>query len=84
MHRLVSTDPQWAKMEPLCLGKPTDPGRTGGQQPSVSRSCAVDRPHRQPMEESAADVRQLEYGVQTLSRLGEGRRVQPDLRCRIG
>lgn len=23
------TDAQWAKMEPYCLGKPTDPGRTG-------------------------------------------------------
>ena len=30
MHRFVLTDAQWAKMEPLCLGKPTDPGRTGG------------------------------------------------------
>ena len=23
------TDAQWAKMEPHCLGKPTDPGRSG-------------------------------------------------------
>ena len=23
------TDAQWAKMEPYCLGKPTDPGRSG-------------------------------------------------------
>ena len=30
MHRFILTDAQWAKMEPLCLGKPTDPGRTGG------------------------------------------------------
>src|SRR5882762_3309332 len=30
MHRFVLTDAQWAKMEPLCLGKPTDPGRSGG------------------------------------------------------
>ncbi|HEY9346241.1 MAG TPA: IS5 family transposase [Inquilinus sp.] len=29
MERLVLTDAQWAKMEPLCLGKPTDPGRSG-------------------------------------------------------
>jgi transposase len=29
MHRFVLTDVQWAKMEPLCLGKPTDPGRSG-------------------------------------------------------
>jgi transposase len=29
MDRFVLTDAQWAKMEPHCLGKATDPGRTG-------------------------------------------------------
>jgi len=29
MDRDVLTDAQWAKMEPHCLGKPTDPGRSG-------------------------------------------------------
>lgn len=29
MIRTVLTDAQWEKMEPLCLGKPSDPGRTG-------------------------------------------------------
>src|SRR5271163_1116906 len=29
MERFVLTDAQWAKMEPHCLGKPTDPVRTG-------------------------------------------------------
>ena len=29
MERLVLTDAQWAKMAPLCLGKPGDPGRSG-------------------------------------------------------
>ncbi len=27
--RWVLTDEQWAKMEPHCLGKPSDPGRSG-------------------------------------------------------
>ena len=27
MERFVLTDAQWAKMEPHCLGKPSDPGR---------------------------------------------------------
>ena len=27
--RWVLTDAQWAKMEPHCLGKPSDPGRSG-------------------------------------------------------
>ena len=30
MDRFVLTDGQWAKMEPYCLGKPSDPGRSGG------------------------------------------------------
>ena len=29
MERLVLTDAQWAKMEPHCLGKAGDPGRSG-------------------------------------------------------
>jgi transposase len=29
MPRFCLTDAQWAKMEPFCLGKPSDPGRTG-------------------------------------------------------
>ena len=29
MERFVLCDPNWAKMEPHCLGKPTDPGRSG-------------------------------------------------------
>ena len=28
MHQFVLTDAQWAKIEPLCLGKPTDPENT--------------------------------------------------------
>ena len=30
MDRLVLTDAQWAQMEPHCLGKASDPGRSGG------------------------------------------------------
>lgn len=30
MDRFVLTDVQWAKMEPICLGKASDPGRSGG------------------------------------------------------
>lgn len=29
MTRTILTDRQWALMEPHCLGKPTDPGRSG-------------------------------------------------------
>ena len=30
MDRLILTDAQWAKMEPHCRGKASDPGRSGG------------------------------------------------------
>ena len=30
MIRTCLTDTQWEKMEPHCHGKPSDPGRTGG------------------------------------------------------
>jgi transposase len=30
MGHLCITDSQWVRMAPHCLGKPTDPGRTGG------------------------------------------------------
>ncbi len=30
MIRLMLTDAQWARMEPHCLGRACDPGRTGG------------------------------------------------------
>jgi transposase len=30
VDRFCLTDEQWSKMQPFCLGKPTDPGRTGG------------------------------------------------------
>ena len=29
MDRNVLTDARWAKIEPHCLGKPGDPGRSG-------------------------------------------------------
>ena len=29
MIRTMLTDAQWARMEPHCLGRPGDPGRTG-------------------------------------------------------
>jgi hypothetical protein len=29
MDRRVLTNAQWAMMEPYCLGKPSDPGRSG-------------------------------------------------------
>jgi len=47
MDRFVLTDAQWAKMEPLCLGKPGDPAAAQGQ-PTFYRGRALDRSDRQP------------------------------------
>ena len=49
MDRFVLTDAQWAKMEPHCLGKPTDPGRTGMDGRPVPGGGAVDCSHEQPL-----------------------------------
>jgi hypothetical protein len=55
-------------MEPLCFGKPGDPGQ--GHQ-AICRGCAVDRPNRQSLAGSAALVRPLEQCLHALPRLGE-------------
>jgi hypothetical protein len=47
MHRFVLTGARWAKMEPLCLGMPADPGRTGGDRVvgiSAAASLHLSRP----------------------------------------
>jgi hypothetical protein len=35
MDRVILTEAQWAKMEPHCLGKLTDPGRSGLSERAV-------------------------------------------------
>src|SRR5271168_1355339 len=74
MERFVLTDAQWAKMERYCLGKPTDPGRSG----------AVDRADRKSLARSSALLRQLEQRLQTLPRLGEGWRFRAAVRGLLG
>ena len=51
---ICSTDAQWAKMEPHCLGKPGDPGRSGKDNRLLCRGRAVDCPHGQSVARSAA------------------------------
>lgn len=46
MGRFSLTDAQWKRMEPFCLGKPTDPGRTGSDN-RLFRGGVVGCPHRQ-------------------------------------
>src|ERR1700758_5201635 len=49
MNRFVLTDAQWAKMEPHCLGKPGDPGRSGkNNRLFVEAVLWIPRPRRPP------------------------------------
>ena len=80
MTRFVLTDAQWALIEPHCLGKSTDPGRTGGGCTAVLRGGAVDRAHRRSVAGPSRGVRQLEHSVQALPSLGQGRCVQTHIR----
>ena len=44
MERFVSTGAQWAKMEPHRLGKPTEPGRSGGNAyPFIEAALRIAR-----------------------------------------
>ena len=45
-ERFIISDRQWALMEPHCLGKKTDPGRTGGDGRLFLEAVLWDCPHR--------------------------------------
>lgn len=58
MDRFNLTNAQWEKMERFCLGKPTDPGRTRGNTPSVlapslaTVPCRITQPrHWRPLSQ---------------------------------
>jgi transposase len=78
MERFVLTDAQWAKMEPHCLGKPTDPGRSGSDNRRFVE--AVLWIARTGSTRSSTILRQLEQRLQALPRLGEGWRFHPTVR----
>ena len=50
MGRFVLTDARWARMEPHCLGEPTDPGRSGSDNrrsvEAVLRTARTGSPWR--------------------------------------
>ena len=72
MERDVLTDAQWAKMEPHCLGKPTDPGRSGSDNRRFVEAVLWIA-HGQSVVRSAGPFRQLEHGLQAFQRLAQGR-----------
>ena len=50
MDRFSLTDAQWEKMRPFGLGKPTDPGVDGGENPRISGAGV----HLEPLTGAAA------------------------------
>ena len=79
MDRFFLTDAQWAKMQPFCLGKASDPGRTGETPACSPRPCCGS--HARAVHGGiAAIVWELELGFQTLPGLGQGGRVQAHVR----
>ena len=96
MDRMCLTDAQWARMQPQCRGKVTDPGRTGGdgrlflEAVLWSEGLRAIGPStgpnadRQSVARLAAGLRELEFSVQTLPRLGESRCFQTDFRRCVG
>ena len=60
MERFVLSDAQWAKMEPHCPGKPTDPGRSRTDNrlfvEAVVRIVCTGRPGATSQRFSVADV----------------------------
>src|SRR3954465_12007088 len=83
MDRFILTDAQWAKMQPRCLGKPGDPGRSGKDN-RLFVEALVGGPHGQSMARSAAFVWPLEQHLHPLPRLGEGGRLAAVVRRRLG
>ena len=79
MERFVLTDAEWAKMEPHCLGKPSDPGRSGSDNrrfvEAVLWIARTGSPGAIFRYSSATGTR-----FQALPRLGEGWRFRPAVR----
>jgi Putative transposase of IS4/5 family (DUF4096) len=57
------TAAQWAKMEPLCLGKPGDPGRSGKDNRRFVEAVLWIARTGNPWRDSAALVRPLEQRI---------------------
>ena len=94
--RLVITDRQWAKMEPHCLGRKQDPGRTGSdprQFPEAvfwSEGMNATGPRECPNADGCALARfairlwQVEYDLSALPGLGASRCFRAYIQCVIG
>ena len=84
MDRFVLNDTQWAKMAPYCLGKPGDPGRSGGNNRLFVEAVLWVARTGSPWRDPAAGFWKLEQRVHPLWRLGEGGCMEAAVRGRLG
>ena len=73
MVRLVLTDAQWAKMEPHCLGKKSDPGRSGGDNRRFVEAVLWIARTGSPRRDLPLPFGPLEHRLQAIPRLGQSR-----------
>lgn len=78
MERFVLTNAQWAQMEPHCLGKPTDPERSGRENRLLMEGVLWIVRTGQSVAVPACSVRQLKHGIPTLQRRPQCRCFQTD------
>ena len=95
IDRYVITDRQGSKIEPHCLGKKTDPGRTGsdgrlflegvfwseGMNATGPRECP--NAPRGTMARPSRRIRQVEHGLPPVQGLGAGGCIRAYIQCVI-
>ena len=82
MERFVLTDAQWAKMEPHCLGKPTDPGRSGSDNRRFVEAVLWIARTGSPWRDLPAHFGN--WCLQAIARLGQSRCVHLPFRSLFG
>ena len=80
MERFVLTDAQWAKMEPHCLGKPTDPGRSGSDNRRFFEAVLWIVRTGSPWRDLPAYFGNWNTRLQAVPRLGQSRCFQQNFR----
>ena len=71
MTRFVLTDAQWVRIEPHCLGKATDLGRTGGDARRFFEAVLWISRTGSPWRDLPEVLGRMEHGVQAVQTLGE-------------
>ena len=83
-ERFVITDRQWALMEPHCLGKETDPNRTGSASRLFLEAVLWITRTDSPWRDLPAHFGKWNSVFNTVSRLGEGRCIPTPIQRRVG